>query len=177
MSQPTGPRPLRRVDPLARQGVFRRALVASASSPAISRLSKTRLWRMTMWRLERLLLRLSGGRLSAAPGLPTALLQTRGAKTGRTWATGVIYFHDGGDVIVIASQAGYPGNPSWYYNLRAHSDVRLGGHAFSAEEVTDEDERTRLWPLADRVFPGFAIYRREAAAHGRTVPIIRLTPV
>src|SRR3954470_10363495 len=176
MSQPTGPRPLRRVDPLARQGVLRRAVVASASSPAISRLSKTRLWRMTMWRLERLLLRLSGGRLSASPGLPTALLQTRGAKTGRTWSTGVIYFHDGGDVIVIASQAGYPGNPGWYYNLRAHPDVRLGGHAFVAEEVADDVERARLWPLADRVFPGFATYRREAGAHGRTVPIIRLTP-
>ncbi len=129
-----------------------------------------------MWQLERLLLRVSGGRLSAAPGLPTALLQTRGAKTGRIWSTGVIYFHDGDAVIVIASQAGYPGNPNWYYNLRAHPDVRLGGHAFLAEEVVGDGDRTRLWALADRVFAGFATYRREADAHGRTVPIIRLTP-
>lgn len=129
-----------------------------------------------MWKLERLLLRLSGGRLSAAPGLPTALLQTRGAKTGRTRSTGLIYFHDDDAVIVIASQAGYPGNPGWYYNIRAHPEVHFGGHAFFAQEVPDDVERARLWKLADRVFPAFATYRREAATHGRTVPIIRLTP-
>lgn len=142
----------------------------------IGRISKTWVWRMTMWKLERLLLRLSGGRLSASPGLPTALLQTRGAKTGLTRSTGLIYFDDGNAVIVIASQAGYPGNPGWYYNLRAHPDVHLGGHAFLAEEVTDDAEHERLWPLADRVFPAFASYRREAATHDRAVPIIRLTP-
>lgn len=104
------PAKLRRVDPC--QGPVRRALVAAASSPLIGRPSKTGLWRATMWRLERLLLLVSGGRVSASPGLPTALLETRGAQTGRARRTGVTYFHDGDAVIVVASQAGYPGNPA-----------------------------------------------------------------
>lgn len=168
-------RPLRRIDPLAKQSALQRTLVASASSPTLSRVSKTRVWRMTMWKLERLLLSLSGGRLSASPGLPTALMQTRGAKTGRLRSTALIYFHDGDTVIVVASQAGYPGNPSWYHNIRAHPDVSFGGQSFRAEEVADPVELSRLWELADRVFPAFATYRCEAASHGRTVPIIRLT--
>ena len=168
--------PTAHVDSLARQNVLRRALVSAASSPVTSRMSKTWAWRMTMWKLERLLFRISGGRLSASPGLPTALLQTRGARTKRVRSTSTIYFHDGASVILIASQAGYPGNLAWYYNLRAHPEARLGGHAFRAEEVTDEGERSRVWELADRIFPAFATYRREAAAHGRSVPVLRLTP-
>lgn len=150
-------------------------LLAIASSRLIGRISKTAIWRATMWRLERLLLRLSGGRVSAAVGVPTALLETRGARTGRLRRTGVIYFHDGDAVIVVASQAGYPSNPAWYYNARANPQVRLGGQAFRAREVTDDAERTRLWQLADQVYPGFALYRKEAAETGRTIPLLELT--
>ena len=42
--------------------------------------------------------------------------------------------------------------------------------------VGDEAKRQRLWPLADRVFPAFANYRRDAARTQRTIPIVQLTP-
>jgi deazaflavin-dependent oxidoreductase (nitroreductase family) len=168
-------RPLPYVDPRARAGVVRRALVAAGSGALTRWLSTTRIWRMTVWRAEPHLQRLSGGRLSTAAGLPTALLETRGARTGQWRRTGVIYFHDGDRVTIIASQAGYPGNPGWYYNLRANPDVLLGGERFRARVVTDEAERRRLWALADQVFPAFAEYRRSAAQHGREIPVIQLT--
>jgi len=114
--------------------------------------------------------------LTTAIGLPTALLETRGARTGRIRRTGVIYFNDGDGVTIIASQAGYPGNPGWYYNARANPDVVLGGQPFRARVVDDEAERARLWELADRVFPAFAHYRVDAARHGRTIPILQLVP-
>jgi hypothetical protein len=44
-----------------------------------------------------------------------------------------------------------------------------------ATVVIDESERQRIWPLADRVFPPYAKFRRDAAKVGRTVPIIQLT--
>lgn len=44
-----------------------------------------------------------------------------------------------------------------------------------ATVVQDEDERQRLWTLADRVFPAFARYRRDAAKVHRTIPIVQLT--
>ena len=169
-------RPLPYVDPRRRRGLVERALVAMASSRAIGRLSKTALWRATTWKLERVLQRVSGGRLTTAIGLPTALLITRGARTGRVRRTGVIYFHDGEAVTIVASQAGYPGNPGWYYNARANPDVHLGGQPFLAREVSDAAERERLWALADGVFPAFARYRMEAARHGRTIPLLQLRP-
>jgi hypothetical protein len=40
--------------------------------------------------------------------------------------------------------------------------------------VKDEDERERLWVLADHVFPAFASYRQDAAKANRRIPIIHL---
>jgi deazaflavin-dependent oxidoreductase (nitroreductase family) len=131
---------------------------------------------MLLWRLDPLLMRVSGGRLKMAVGIPTALLETRGARTGQARRHGVIYFHDGDKVTIVASKAGAPDNPAWYYNVRANPDVTFGGQPFRAEFVEDEGERVRLWGLADQVFPPFETYREMTARAGRTIPIIQLTP-
>lgn len=81
------PRTLPHVDPHAPRGALRSALVAMASSRLVGRLSKTAPWRKTVWKLGPLLLRLSGGRIGTALGVPTALLETRGARTGHGNAT------------------------------------------------------------------------------------------
>jgi deazaflavin-dependent oxidoreductase (nitroreductase family) len=131
--------------------------------------------RSFVWKLDPLLLRLSGGRIGSGLMLPTALLETRGARTGRPRRNGVIYFHDGERVTIIASKLGLPEHPAWFHNLRAHPDVELGGQPFHAE-VVDEPERERLWQLADRVFPAYADYRERAARAGRVIPIVQLRP-
>ena len=123
------------------------------------------------WRLDPLLLRLSGGRIGTGLLLPTALLETRGARTGRPRRNAVIYFHDGERVTIIASKLGLPQHPAWLHNLRAHPDVTLGGRPFHAEVIDDEPERARIWQLADSVFPPYATYRERAARTGRTIPI------
>jgi deazaflavin-dependent oxidoreductase (nitroreductase family) len=120
-------------------------------------------------------LRVTGGRLGMALIIPTALLETRGARTGRVRRHGVIYFHDGDRVTIVASHAGYPRHPAWYHNLRAHPDVTFGAIPMRASVVSDEDERQRLWTAADRVFPPYAKYRRAAAKAGRTIPLVQLT--
>jgi deazaflavin-dependent oxidoreductase (nitroreductase family) len=176
-SKPTGflfRRPLPHVDPDARRSAFHRAVVAAGSSTLSRRLSTTWAWRQTVWKIEPHLQRLSGGRLTTAIGLPTALLETKGARTGEWRRHGVIYFHDGSRVTIVASQAGYPGNPSWYYNLVANPQVFLGGEPFRAQIAVDAAERDRLWALADGIFPAFASYRHSAAGYGREVPIIQL---
>jgi len=129
-----------------------------------------------VWKLDPFLLRLSGGRLGMGLVLPTALLETRGARTRRLRRNGVIYFHDGERVTIVASKLGLPQHPAWFHNLCLHPDVKLGGHPFHAEVVDDHSERTRLWALADRVFPPYAAYRKRAARAGRTIPIVQLTP-
>jgi deazaflavin-dependent oxidoreductase (nitroreductase family) len=132
--------------------------------------------RAVVWKLDPHVLRLTRGRMGLGFPLPTALLETTGARSGLPRANGVIYFHDGDDVILVPSKAGAPEHPAWFHNAVAHPDVRLGGLPFRAAVVEGEDERARLWALADLVFPTYATYRARTAETGRTIPLLRLTP-
>jgi deazaflavin-dependent oxidoreductase (nitroreductase family) len=167
----SSPGRLRYVDPHRSRGPLYRAYVRIAGARAAGWLS-----RRLAWRLDPYLLRLTRGRLGVGLMLPTALLQTRGARTGRLRRNGVIYFHDGERVTIIASKLGLPEHPSWFHNARANPDVLLGGQPFRAQLIDDEASRERLWQLADRVFPAYASYRVRAARAGRTIPILQLHP-
>jgi deazaflavin-dependent oxidoreductase (nitroreductase family) len=127
--------------------------------------------RRVVWKLDPFLLRATKGRFGFGLGLPTAMLETRGARTGETRRNGVVYFHDGERVTIIASKLGAPEHPSWFHNLRANPDVRLNGEPYRAEVVEGD---ARLWALADRVFPAFATYRERAGRTGRTIPVVQL---
>lgn len=162
---------LRYVDATRPPGLFARAWSALAAT----RLSRF-VSRHVSWKLDPLLLRLTRGRLATTLVFPTALLETTGARSGTPRRNAVIYFHDGDRVTVVASNAGSPRHPSWYHNLRAHPDVVMGGIPMRATVVDDVGERERLWRLADRVFPAFASYRRDAARVNRRIPIVQLAP-
>lgn len=162
---------LRYVDPTRPRGWFSRVFAAFSATRLGRRLSAK-----VVWKLDPHLLRVTRGRFGMGLVLPTALLETRGARTGRVRRNGVIYFHDGDRVVVVASKAGAPRHPAWFHNLRANPDVTLGGIPMRAAVVDDEAERARLWGLADKVFAPYASYRRDAAKAGRTIPIVQLTP-
>jgi deazaflavin-dependent oxidoreductase (nitroreductase family) len=127
-----------------------------------------------LWKLDPVVLTLTRGRVGFAIALPSAVLETTGAKTGERRRNAVIYFHDGDRVTIVASKFGFPHNPSWFYNARANPSVLFGGEPYQALVVEDAAEQSRLWELADRVFPAFAIYRERAARAGRTIPILQL---
>jgi deazaflavin-dependent oxidoreductase (nitroreductase family) len=161
---------LKYVDPNRPRGLFSRAY---------ARFSGTRLARFisakVVWKLDPYLLRATRGRVGMGLVLPTALLETRGARSGALRRNAVIYFHDGNRVTIVASKAGQEKHPAWFHNLRAHPDVTFAGIPMRATVVEDEVERERLWTLADRVFAPYAAYRREAARVNRTIPIVQLT--
>lgn len=159
------------VDPYKHRGPLYRAVWRFSATRAGLWLSAA-----VAWKVDPFLLKLTRGRFSSAGPLASALLETRGARTGQTRRTATLYFHDGDRVTIIASKAGRPEHPAWYYNVRANPDVVYGGRPFRAELVEDEVERRRLWELADRVFPPFARYREWAARSGRTIPIVQLVP-
>ena len=159
------------VDPKATHGPFYRAFVRFLATRAAAWLSMK-----VVWKVDPPLMRLTGGRVGLGMMLPTALLETRGARTGHPRRNGVIYFHDGDRVAIIASKLGLPEHPAWFHNACANRDVLLGGDPFRVEVVDDEAERARIWELADRVFPPYAVYRERAARVGRTIPILQLIP-
>src|SRR5262245_13672895 len=159
------------VDPHERRGRLYRALCSfSATKPGAWISEKI------AWKVDPVLLRVTRGRLSSAGPLPAALLETRGARTGRPRRNATLYFHDGERVTIVASKRGAPEHPAWFHNVRANPDVVYGGIPFRAEVIEDEAERERLWQLADRVFPQFAVYHEEAAKAGRVIPIVQLAP-
>jgi deazaflavin-dependent oxidoreductase (nitroreductase family) len=143
-------------------------------------LTQTRplLWfsRHVMWKLDPILLRLTRGRVAGPLVFPSAVLETRGARSGERRRNAVIYWNDGDRITIAASQAGMPRNPNWYYNLLANPDVTFGGAPMTAVVVDDDNERERLWSLGDNVFPSFATYRQRAGSAGRTIPLIQLVP-
>jgi deazaflavin-dependent oxidoreductase (nitroreductase family) len=171
MSGSESPRPLPYVDARTPRGGLYRAYVRLVGTRFGAWLS-----RKVAWKVDPYLLRLTRGHVSLGLIIPTALLETRGARTGRVRRSGVIYFHDGERVTIIASKLGLPEHPAWFHNARADPNVLLGGQAFRAELVEDVETRTRLWELADRVFPSYAAYRERAARVGRTIPILQLVP-
>lgn len=130
-------------------------------------------------RLDRLFLRLSGGRIMLSgiiAGLPVVMVDTIGARTGLARQIPLLCIRDPErpeDFAVVASNFGQCHNPAWYYNLKAHPDVscRLAGVQadYRAQEVQGA-EYDRFWRLALAVYVGFPAYR--ARAGGRHIPIL-----
>jgi F420H(2)-dependent quinone reductase len=117
----------------------------------------------------------NGGTLE---GRPVVILTSVGAKSGNVRKNPVMRIVDGKRYVAVASAGGSLANPSWYANLVAHPVVRLQDGAsvnlFTAREVT-EDEKQYYWTVAERFWPHFPEYRKNAG--GRDIPIMVLDPV
>jgi deazaflavin-dependent oxidoreductase (nitroreductase family) len=108
-------------------------------------------------------------------GKTLLLLHTVGAKSGEERINPVAYVADGERFVIIASKGGAPSNPDWYYNILAHSlvKVEVGTEQFQAQAaVIFEPERTRLYNLMVEMMPGFAEYQRKTT---RVIPVVTLT--
>lgn len=132
----------------------------------------------TLRHLDRGVMRISGGRTTATSlltGLPVIHLTTIGAKSGQPRTTPLICGVDGDRLILFATNFGGEKNPAWSYNLRANpvATVSYRGRAtrYRSREATPE-ERTRYWPMADQIYPGYAAYRKRAAH--RDIPVFVL---
>jgi deazaflavin-dependent oxidoreductase (nitroreductase family) len=115
-----------------------------------------------------------GGRL---PGLPSLLLLDHvGAKSGKLRTTPLVYMRDGENLLIVASKGGYPKDPAWVHNLRAHPDAEVQiAHQRLPVRAREADaaERRRLWPRAAKYNPHWARYRQRTT---REIPLVLLEP-
>ena len=110
-------------------------------------------------------------------GLPVIVVTNRGNKTGSIRKTPLMRVKDGDNYVLVASRGGAPTNPVWVYNLRADGHVEIRDqtqvYTMQAREVTDTDERARLWAAAVEAFPPYEEYQQRTS---RTIPVFVAEP-
>jgi deazaflavin-dependent oxidoreductase (nitroreductase family) len=115
-----------------------------------------------------------GGRYDDAP---VCILHHKGAKSGIERETPLVYLPEGERVVIVASMGGNPKNPAWFHNLKAHPEttveVRGDRRAVTARIVTDEAERSALWPRLLQIWPAWEDYQARTS---RRLPVIVLEP-
>ena len=113
-----------------------------------------------------------GGQIA---NMPVLLLTATGAKTGRALTRPLVYTTDGDRIVVIASFAGAPTSPPWYFNLVANpvATVELGSESFQVRATeTSGEERQRLFDQQAEQMPIFADYQKKTT---RQIPVLVLT--
>lgn len=163
--------PIRSVDPTAYSRVASYSSRFAATRPGKWLVRKISRWIDPLMRLTR-------GQLAKAVASPGILLTHTGAKSGIKRTTPLIYFTDGGRVIVIASNYGSTKNPAWYHNVNANPRVTLSTATFQGEFIGQEvtgAERERLWESAKLFMASYASYERTAG--GRRIPVLAFLPV
>jgi deazaflavin-dependent oxidoreductase (nitroreductase family) len=108
------------------------------------------------------------------PGRPLLLLTTKGARSGEERTTPMMFIPDGDRLLVIASNAGAPRHPDWYYNLLAHPEVtvEVTGDTYQATaEVPGGAERDRLFAEVCGKHPFFTEHQAKVS---RAIPVVAL---
>jgi deazaflavin-dependent oxidoreductase (nitroreductase family) len=109
-------------------------------------------------------------------GAPLLILHSTGARSDEPRTNIMMYLDDGDRYLIFASKAGADSNPAWYWNLRAHPDVRIevGDEELAAHAVELEgSERDAKYAEQASRFPGFSDYQKKTS---RTIPVVALVP-
>ena len=112
-------------------------------------------------------------------GVPSLLLHTVGAKTGKARTTSLSYARDGGNYLIVASKSGDPKAPGWYHNLKANPSVEInvGPKRFGVTAkpvLPDDPDYARLWQIVNKNnFDRYAAYQKKTS---RPIPVVVLTP-
>ncbi|MBM3340942.1 MAG: nitroreductase family deazaflavin-dependent oxidoreductase [Betaproteobacteria bacterium] len=110
-------------------------------------------------------------------GLPVIIVTHTGNKSGAVRKTPLMRVKDGANYVLIASQGGAPQDPVWVHNLRANPAVDIRDlsvvQPMRAREVTDDNERARLWALAVAAYPPYADYQTKTT---RKIPVFVAEP-
>ena len=123
----------------------------------------------------------SGGTKGVAlldTGLPCIIVTHKGNKTGGIRKIPLMRVKVDNSYVLVGSMGGQPKNPVWVYNLRAHPDVEIRDGTvvtkMRVREVTDAQERARLWAASAEAYPPYNDYQAKTT---RTIPVFSADPV
>lgn len=114
-------------------------------------------------RLNVFVYKLSNGRLmNTLSGMPIVLIEMTGAKTGKQRTIPLMYVPHEKGLLLVASQGGAPKHPVWYYNLKAHPDVKVtfdgSTKSMKARELSVE-EKAEVWATCCQYYPPYQDYQ------------------
>jgi deazaflavin-dependent oxidoreductase (nitroreductase family) len=108
-------------------------------------------------------------------GVPTLLITTTGAKTGRRIRQALIYGRSATDgYVVVASKGGAPSHPGWFFNMTANPSVTVQVEAEIFEaipRVAEGEERASLWQQMASIWKDYDEY---ATKTDRLIPVVVL---
>lgn len=126
---------------------------------------------------DRLVGRLTHGRVVALGLVPSLIITTTGRRSGQPRSTPLLYVPDGLAFVVIGSNWGQPHQPAWALNLIADpvATVAVRGQRIRVRaQLASGAERDRLWRLLVTEWPAYRTYVQRAG--GRDIWIFRLEP-
>lgn len=127
--------------------------------------------------VDRLIVRITNGKVVALGVAPSLTLTTIGRKSGLPRTQPLLYLSYGEQIVLVGSNWGGPHHPAWTANLIANPEatVRINGRDVraTARLVTGE-ERDHIWRLALRIWPAFDVYAARCAP--RQIRVFCLTP-
>jgi F420H(2)-dependent quinone reductase len=110
-------------------------------------------------------------------GIPSLLLHTVGAKTGKARTTSLTYARDGDAYLIVASKGGDPRSPGWYHNLKANQNVEInvGPKRFGVAAkavLPDDPDYARLWQIVNKNNSNrYEAYQKKTS---RSIPVVVL---
>ena len=105
------------------------------------------------------------------------MLTCKGAKSGKIRKTPLMRIEHNGTYAVVASNAGAPTHPFWYYNIVANPLVELQDGSVKREMRAREvfgQEKDQWCKRADAAYWKIPAYRARA---GREIPVLVLEPL
>jgi deazaflavin-dependent oxidoreductase (nitroreductase family) len=115
-----------------------------------------------------------GKRGATIGGMPVLLLTTHGRKSGAQRTVPVVPYIEGEETYVIASMAGQPRSPAWYFNLEKDPrvEVQFGkSHWKARAEILPPEQREAIWPRITARYSSFAEYQKKTT---RVIPVVKL---
>jgi deazaflavin-dependent oxidoreductase (nitroreductase family) len=111
-------------------------------------------------------------------GMPCIIVTHIGNKTGALRKIPLMRVKVDNSYVLIGSSGGSPKNPGWVYNLRANPDVEMRDKTevfkMRVREVTDDQERKRLWDASVKAYPPYNEYQAKTS---RKIPVFIAEPI